>query len=101
MFAKNSKLNLPAGFKDASELKTWLLGEIARRMRVSPEQLDAREPLASLGLDSRTAVAISGDLETIFQRELSPTLLWDYPTVEALAGYLMAPGADSHAGVPT
>jgi acyl carrier protein len=34
------------------------------------------------------AVSLSGDLETWLSREISPTVVWDYPTVEQLARYL-------------
>jgi acyl carrier protein len=80
----------PAGFHDASEVEAWLIAELARRLRVSPETLDAKQPLASLGLDSRTAIALSGDLEKIIGRELSPTLAWDHPTIEAIARHVMS-----------
>ncbi len=77
-------------FRDAAELEAWLIGEIARRLRLSPEQVDPEAALSNLGVDSRTAVALSGDLEKILKRELPPTLLWDYPTIQILARELMA-----------
>jgi acyl carrier protein len=78
-------------FRNAEELQDWLVQELARRLKVAPESISVKQPLASLGLDSRTAIALSGDLEKVLGRELSPTLAWDYPTVEALAEHLMNP----------
>ncbi|MGM7374347.1 acyl carrier protein, partial [Acinetobacter baumannii] len=33
---------------------------------------------------------VSGDLEDLTKLELEPTLLWDYPTINALAEYLVS-----------
>ncbi|EFH28272.1 predicted protein, partial [Streptomyces sviceus ATCC 29083] len=45
-------------------------------------------PLADLGMSSRDAVALAGDLARLAGRELPPTLLWEAPTAEALAAHL-------------
>ncbi|MFH4233318.1 acyl carrier protein, partial [Acinetobacter baumannii] len=36
------------------------------------------------------ALSVSGDLEDLTKLELEPTLLWDYPTINALAEYLVS-----------
>lgn len=50
--------------------------------------LGVNQPLQTLGLDSKSAVAIAGELEEITGLELPATLVFDYPTVEALTGYI-------------
>ncbi|GFE70236.1 hypothetical protein CFPU101_28460 [Chroococcus sp. FPU101] len=70
------------------KIKTWLVTNIAQRLDVSPSEIDIREPLASYGLDSVQAVRLSAELEDWLGRKLSPTLAYDYPTIEALANYL-------------
>ena len=45
-------------------------------------------PFVDYGLDSVQAVSIVGDLETWLGRSLSPTLIWDFPTIEDLAKHL-------------
>lgn len=70
------------------KLITWLVTNIAQRLDVSPSEIDIREPLASYGLDSVQAVRLSTQLEDWLGRKLSPTLAYDYPTIEALANYL-------------
>ncbi|PSF39268.1 beta-ketoacyl synthase [Aphanothece hegewaldii CCALA 016] len=67
---------------------TWLVTNIAQRLDVSPSEIDIREPLASYGLDSVQAVRLSAELEDWLGRKLSPTLAYDYPSIEALANYL-------------
>ena len=47
--------------------------------------IDLATPLMYLGLDSIQAVELSGELEALVGRELPPTLLFEHPTIEALA----------------
>ena len=50
--------------------------------------LDPRQPLSELGLDSLMAVELRNVLSASLGKPLPATLLFDFPTVEALAGYL-------------
>jgi myxalamid-type polyketide synthase MxaE and MxaD len=67
----------------------------ARVLRLPATRLDARRPLGSVGLDSLMALELRNRLEALFERSLPATLLWNYPTLEALSMYL----ADSLAPV--
>jgi acyl carrier protein len=60
---------------------------------LDPGEIDRREPLASYGLSSQQAVMLSGDLEEWLGRSLPPTLVFEYPDVDALVQYLS--GAES------
>jgi acyl transferase domain-containing protein/acyl-CoA synthetase (AMP-forming)/AMP-acid ligase II/acyl carrier protein len=70
------------------EIRAWLTEQLATRLGVSPSEIDPQAPFTRLGLDSKEAVSLSGSLEDWLGRRLSPTLLWQYPTLEALAGHL-------------
>ncbi|OZV75710.1 hypothetical protein CA850_28135 [Micromonospora echinospora] len=50
--------------------------------------LDTRRPLNELGLDSLMAVELRNALSLSVDRSLPATVLFDYPTVEALAGFV-------------
>ena len=50
--------------------------------------LDPRQPLREIGLDSLMAVELRNALAGSLQEKLPPTLLFDYPTVEALTDFL-------------
>ncbi|TMQ12149.1 MAG: hypothetical protein E6J91_21435 [Deltaproteobacteria bacterium] len=70
------------------EVATWLIEQLAERLGVPRDSIDPHEPFASYGLTSREAVVLSGELEERLGRALSPTLVWDHPTIAALAGFL-------------
>ncbi len=80
--------NSTVRFDDVDDVQRWLTEEFADRLGISVDELDTGKPLAGYGLDSKTAISLAADLEKIIGQELSPTLAWDYPTIEALARYL-------------
>jgi len=72
----------------ASIIEGWLTTQIAGCLKIDRNQIDAQAPFSSYGLDSVTAVSLSGELEEWLDRRLSPTLIYDYPTVAQLAQHL-------------
>jgi len=71
-----------------ARLEAVLREELSRRLHVPAAEVDPTRPLASYGLQSVEMVGIVGVLEGLVGRELSVTLMWEYPTVEALAAHL-------------
>ena len=72
---------------DHATIRDWLVRQW-RPERVCRAHDRPRANFDSYGLGSKDAVALSGDLETWLGCRLSPTLLYQYPTSEALARYL-------------
>jgi acyl carrier protein len=72
----------------------WLVGQIADYLQVAPDTVVATVPLAEYGMDSVFALALCGDIEDRFGLAVEPTLAWDYPTVEQIAGFLTSELAD-------
>lgn len=54
----------------------------------SPEKIMLRQRLFDLGLDSLMAMELKNRLERSLELAVPPTLMFDYPTVEALVTYL-------------
>jgi acyl carrier protein len=73
------------------EICQWLVAKIAKELNVPESQIKTNEEFANLGLGSRQAILITGELEEFLECEdLDPSLLWDYPTIERLARHLSA-----------
>ena len=53
------------------------------------QALDTHTPLMELGLDSLAATQLVRELSTKLQVELSPMLLFDHPTVDAISEHLV------------
>jgi acyl carrier protein len=80
--ASTNKMN------DAASIATWLKREVSERLNISDAQIDVKRSLLDYGLDSFHAAALSGELGRQLGRKLSPVLLWDYPTIDALSRHL-------------
>src|SRR5438477_10030566 len=72
----------------AKAIQAWLVSQLSEVLGVEPQDIDILEPFTNYGLTSRDAVSLSGDLEDWLGRELSPTLAYEYPTIESLARHL-------------
>ncbi|MCB8954545.1 MAG: type I polyketide synthase [Ardenticatenales bacterium] len=70
-------------------LAEYVQGQIARVLGwTAANQIEPRQRIISLGVDSLMAVELRNRLEYDLACSLRSTLLFDYPTVEALAAYL-------------
>jgi acyl carrier protein len=74
--------------RDTSAITQWLVNRIAAQLECTADDIDVTMPFSAYGLDSVAAVALSGDLQDWLGVKLSPTLTWDYPTIELLAEFL-------------
>ena len=70
------------------EIQDWIVSYIAELLEVEPELVDPTISFDRYGLDSSAAYALTGDLEDWLGREIDPTAIYDYPTVEALSEHL-------------
>lgn len=71
-------------------IEDWLIAKIREAQRLDGTEIDVRAPLEKYGLGSVQAVSLVGDLEEWLDRPLPSTLLWDYPSIEAIANHLSA-----------
>ncbi|MGE0605775.1 MAG: SDR family NAD(P)-dependent oxidoreductase [Pirellulales bacterium] len=88
----------------SGEIQEWLVARLAQQLAVPPETIDRSVPFEQFALDSKDAIGLSGELEDYLHRRLSPTLFYEYPTIESLSKYLatVAPSpAKTAAALPT
>ena len=72
-----------------SALEDYLRQTLATILGLTDSHLiEARRGLRELGLDSILSIEVRGTLEDDLDCALPATLLFDYPTLEALSGYL-------------
>lgn len=74
--------------QSAESLQTWVIGWLSRELKIPPRDINVQENLLVYGVDSVSAIMLAGDLEDFLGRRLSPTLLWDHPTVASLVRHL-------------
>ncbi|WP_372365776.1 acyl carrier protein [Candidatus Uabimicrobium sp. HlEnr_7] len=70
------------------DIEEWLVKKVAELTQTPEEEIDAEEPFADYGMSSMDAVNLSGELEEWLGIRLSPTLVFDYPTIDQMAQYL-------------
>lgn len=72
----------------APEIETWLIAHVSAAMKIAPQKVDAQKPFEQFGMGSLESVNLISELETWLGRSLDATLVWDYPTIKALAAHL-------------
>nr|WP_205614827.1 acyl carrier protein [Streptomyces chartreusis] len=61
---------------------------VALVLGIQPAALSLHRPLADAGVDSLLAAAFRVALERDLGMALPATLLWNYPTIDEIAGFL-------------
>ncbi len=84
---RESKVDRAPGMS-SSAISAWLVDRVARRLNLAASAIDVDESFSRFGLDSLALVGISGDLEDWLGKHVSPTVLYSYPTIAALAEHL-------------
>jgi acyl transferase domain-containing protein/acyl-CoA synthetase (AMP-forming)/AMP-acid ligase II/thioesterase domain-containing protein/acyl carrier protein len=74
----------------AAAIRHWLTEALVRVTGLAHGDVDPEKTFNSFGVDSKDAVSLTGELQDWLELSLSPTLLFDYPTVNALTGYLLS-----------
>jgi acyl carrier protein len=71
-----------------TEIQSWLVSYMAELLEIDPDEVEVTIPFDRYGLESSAAVGLTGDLQDWLGYNIDPTLLYDYPTIEALAQHL-------------
>ena len=78
---------------DEAELRHWLVDYLVTNIGCNPNEIDFEASLKDLGVASRDAVVLSGELSELLDRPVSPVEFWQHPTISDLARFLT--GAES------
>ncbi|MEO1524555.1 MAG: AMP-binding protein [Planctomycetota bacterium] len=71
-----------------TEIENWMSAWLVARAGVPPTDVNRETPLADYGLDSMTAVELSGETEDWSGVMLTPEVAWDNPTIAKLSHYI-------------
>ena len=71
-----------------AEITQWIVARVAGDLKITPAEVDLTQDLTSFGLDSIAAFTLTGDLAEWLDRDLRATLLWEFPSIQALAQHL-------------
>ncbi|MEU0563495.1 aminotransferase class III-fold pyridoxal phosphate-dependent enzyme [Dactylosporangium sp. NPDC006015] len=73
-----------------ADVEAWILRHVAEKVGAGTVEPDA--VLADLGLSSRDALVLLGDLQQLLGRPVEATVFWQYPTARLLARHLTGAG---------
>ncbi|MHC3468053.1 beta-ketoacyl synthase N-terminal-like domain-containing protein [Streptomyces sp. 7R007] len=86
---------------DANGLRRLIAERVATWSGRAAGDVPMDRPLADLGMSSRDAVVLAGDLSAAVGRELPATLLWEAPTGDALVAHLCRPAPEPSPEAPS
>jgi acyl carrier protein len=75
--------------RDPGRLRDWILDWLAKELKIARTEINPQENLLKYGIDSVIAIMFVGDLEDQLGLRLSPTLVWDFPTVDKIVDELL------------
>lgn len=72
----------------AAVIQAWLVAQLSARLSLDPSAIDPHQSLAQYGLDSLAMVTLAGELEDWLGHPLPNTVVYDHPSIAALAQHL-------------
>ena len=85
---REEMLAADSGIERRTLFETYLREQVAQVLHLAPARIALDKPLRTLGLDSLMSIELRNRLEDGLHITLSASLIWNYPTVHALATYL-------------
>ncbi|HEU4362421.1 MAG TPA: type I polyketide synthase [Mycobacterium sp.] len=79
---------------DEEALRNWLADYLVTNIGCSPDDVDFDASMNDLGVGSRDAVVLSGELSELLGRPVSPVEFWQHPSIAELALFLVSPEAE-------
>ncbi|MFD8125781.1 SDR family NAD(P)-dependent oxidoreductase [Streptomyces mirabilis] len=76
----------------SEDVRAWLTSAVAEAAGLDPLAVDPERPIAEFGLGSRQLVTLAAELSGRIGRPVEPSLVFDHPTVAALAAAVLDDG---------
>ncbi|MBA3771428.1 MAG: acyl carrier protein [Ramlibacter sp.] len=70
------------------EIAHWCIEFVTKNLDIPASKIDLSSEFESFGLDSAATVGLVVELEEWLGRTIDPTVVFEHPTIGALAGYL-------------
>ena len=77
-------------FPKTEEIEKWLSEHLSELLGIPIASIDTKTNFDRYGLDSSAAISVTESLGNFVGRDLQPTILKDYPTIQSLAQRLTA-----------
>ncbi|MET9031717.1 SDR family NAD(P)-dependent oxidoreductase [Streptomyces mirabilis] len=77
----------------SEDVRAWLTSAVAEAAGLDPLAVDPERPIAEFGLGSRQLVTLAAELSGRIGRPVEPSLVFDHPTVAALAAAVLDDGS--------
>ncbi|SLM32891.1 putative Polyketide synthase modules and related protein [Desulfamplus magnetovallimortis] len=70
------------------KIRSWLIKAVSKYLSLPEHAVDPSASFADHGMNSRTGVELAGEMERWLGREISHTLMWEYPNIDTLSRFL-------------
>jgi polyketide synthase PksN len=90
--ASQAPLDQPVQFDEESlrdKLQAALIEQISRQLKLPAHDIDVAAEFSDFGYDSISLTQFANELNQLYQLQLSPTLFFEHPTLQALAQHLL------------
>ncbi|MBD2533673.1 acyl carrier protein [Nostoc sp. UIC 10607] len=81
----NNSIESQQNTLSAEVIQESIVAYIAELLEVEPQQVNVKASFTQYGLDSLSVVSLISHLESLTGQDLSPTLLYDLPSIEVLS----------------
>lgn len=88
LFGRKDKAPEVTGTLTEATIRQWLVEHLATLVDLPASDVDTAKSFEAYGLDSRVAVRVSGRLERLVERRLSPGLLFEHCNIDELSAFL-------------
>lgn len=74
--------------RSPAEVQAWMVSYLARHLNIHPDEIDVAVPFEHFALDSPSAIEMTGHIEDWLGKRVDPMMVYDYPTIQDMSGYL-------------